>query len=77
MTNKQLERVIPRIQQKTINRGAVLYSEGDDADGVYFIANGAFEITHRKHHIRDIEKATEKMRIDPIARQQLKKKTIV
>ena len=77
MTNKQLERVIPRIEQKTINRGAVLYKEGDDADGVYFIANGSFEVSHKQGHIKKLEKESERMRMDPIARVQLKKKTAV
>ena len=77
MTNKQLERVIPRIEQKTINRGALMFKEGDDADGVYFIANGSFEVSHKQNHIKEMEKDIEDKRIDPIAKVQLKKKTLV
>jgi len=72
MTNKQLERVIPRVHQQIVNRGKVLFKEGDAADGIYFIINGSFEISAKKNFIKPVEEDAERLRIDPIARMKLK-----
>jgi hypothetical protein len=72
MTNKQIERVIPKVVQKTINRGKVMFKEGDAPDGVYFIVNGSFEITSKKNFIKPVEEEAERLRIDPIASFKLK-----
>ena len=56
MSNKQLERLVPRIQQQTINRGKLMYKEGDAASGVYFIVSGGFEVSTRRNHVHEIAK---------------------
>jgi CRP-like cAMP-binding protein len=72
MTNKQLERVIPKVVQKTINRGKIIFKEGDAADGIYLIVSGSFEITSKKNYTKPVEEEAERLRIDPIASFKLK-----
>ena len=61
--------------QKTLNRGKVIFKEGDSADGVYLIVSGSFEISTKKNYTKSVEEEAEKLRIDPIASFKLKQQT--